>query len=595
MESSSSASAMNHHRSPAVLTTTTGSAGVSPTTNLLHPTHSHPNQAGNHDNQDLQQTSLLTSSHHPANMTMISLQDVEDIVTQSISRLVDSSDICKGIGDKLRSCILYDVKVRSCNNNNQVSPIASSNNTFFPSNSNEKKVAAPSAYYHPKKVLINKDKSDNEVGHSPSFDGEHPHHPAITSSFEAIKSPNAVSVIVPTAGHHSSHLNGSREDDDEEGGHVSDQSMRSSSEGLDLSFERHHQLLAHAIQQHHQKEGHPQPHSLNLIPPVISPNAQLLLPQHFPHPFGSSSGGTSTPNTPLLPPPNSSSGTATCGQINPSSSSSPTLLIAIPGSGNTPNKYKKGDIVSAPNGIRKKFNGKQWRRLCSKVGCTKESQRRGFCSRHLGMKSASVSSLSGISSPKTSIPGINVPWIIHSDPRGDSVPHVISRQSISGLRDSSSSPSFEGGHHAFPSREEGSCDLRSDPALTTQQSFDATEAANMLVSLSSKDHPSLLHQTSSPTGVIVKSAARSSLHNESASNLVLASHLLPTFHVSCLDDKNPDIENVSSCSYSRSSSPVDVLEDDDNHVVTTIRDHIDANFFSIGKSCTKCDKNNLES
>lgn len=50
----------------------------------------------------------------------------------------------------------------------------------------------------------------------------------------------------------------------------------------------------------------------------------------------------------------------------------------------TPHKYKKGDIVENPNGIRKKFNGKQWRRLCSFGGgiCTRESQRRGFCSRH---------------------------------------------------------------------------------------------------------------------------------------------------------------------------------------------------------------------
>lgn len=53
----------------------------------------------------------------------------------------------------------------------------------------------------------------------------------------------------------------------------------------------------------------------------------------------------------------------------------------------TPHKYKKGDVVSTPTGIRKKFNGKQWRRLCSREGCTKESQRRGYCSRHLGMKS----------------------------------------------------------------------------------------------------------------------------------------------------------------------------------------------------------------
>jgi len=50
-------------------------------------------------------------------------------------------------------------------------------------------------------------------------------------------------------------------------------------------------------------------------------------------------------------------------------------------------KYKKGEIVVAPNGIRKKFNGKQWRRLCSKEGCQKESQRKGFCSRHLTQRS----------------------------------------------------------------------------------------------------------------------------------------------------------------------------------------------------------------
>lgn len=53
-------------------------------------------------------------------------------------------------------------------------------------------------------------------------------------------------------------------------------------------------------------------------------------------------------------------------------------------------KYKKGDIVSTPNGIRKKFNGKQWRRLCSKEGCTKESQRRGYCSRHLSLRGKNI-------------------------------------------------------------------------------------------------------------------------------------------------------------------------------------------------------------
>ena len=49
--------------------------------------------------------------------------------------------------------------------------------------------------------------------------------------------------------------------------------------------------------------------------------------------------------------------------------------------------YHKGDVMtSAQSQIRKKFNGKQWRRLCSKDGCPRESQRRGLCSRHLSQK-----------------------------------------------------------------------------------------------------------------------------------------------------------------------------------------------------------------
>ncbi|OZC11080.1 hypothetical protein X798_01906 [Onchocerca flexuosa] len=52
-------------------------------------------------------------------------------------------------------------------------------------------------------------------------------------------------------------------------------------------------------------------------------------------------------------------------------------------------RYKKGEIVTTPGGIRKKFNGKQWRRLCSKEGCNK---RRGYCSRHLSLKGKSIRS-----------------------------------------------------------------------------------------------------------------------------------------------------------------------------------------------------------
>ncbi|CAF1253227.1 unnamed protein product [Adineta steineri] len=53
----------------------------------------------------------------------------------------------------------------------------------------------------------------------------------------------------------------------------------------------------------------------------------------------------------------------------------------------TNNKFqgiKKGDIFTMGNtGIRKKFNGKQWRRLCGMDQCQKESQRHGYCSKHL--------------------------------------------------------------------------------------------------------------------------------------------------------------------------------------------------------------------
>lgn len=58
----------------------------------------------------------------------------------------------------------------------------------------------------------------------------------------------------------------------------------------------------------------------------------------------------------------------------------------------TPHKYKKGDIVTTPSGISKKFNGKQWRRLCSYKGCIKESQRSGYCSRHLNLKGSGLRS-----------------------------------------------------------------------------------------------------------------------------------------------------------------------------------------------------------
>lgn len=49
----------------------------------------------------------------------------------------------------------------------------------------------------------------------------------------------------------------------------------------------------------------------------------------------------------------------------------------------TPHIYRKGQVIVTPNGFRKKYNGKQWRKLCMMEGCDKESQKKGYCSRHL--------------------------------------------------------------------------------------------------------------------------------------------------------------------------------------------------------------------
>lgn len=114
-------------------------------------------------------------------------------------------------------------------------------------------------------------------------------------------------------------------------------------------------------------------------------------------------------------------------------------------------KYKKGDIVSTPNGIRKKFNGKQWRRLCSKEGCTKESQRRGYCSRHLSLRGKNIRP------PSLSFPGRR---------KGT-------------FKDSATGREIEW--------EESSHDSESNPVFERERNqvgrFDETEAANMLVSL----------------------------------------------------------------------------------------------------------------
>ncbi|XP_050067810.1 serine-rich adhesin for platelets [Anopheles maculipalpis] len=130
----------------------------------------------------------------------------------------------------------------------------------------------------------------------------------------------------------------------------------------------------------------------------------------------------------------------------------------------TPHRFKKGDVVSTPTGIRKKFNGKQWRRLCSNESCSKESQRRGFCSRHLSQKgnNALRSSTSSVTN--------------HFNSSRSSSKTQLDEETS---RDSETSPHY---------RVAGRFDQ------------DETDAANMLVSLSSSRSATPSNSFSSPTG-----------------------------------------------------------------------------------------------
>ncbi|KAM6936133.1 protein capicua homolog isoform 2-T3 [Lycodopsis pacificus] len=125
-----------------------------------------------------------------------------------------------------------------------------------------------------------------------------------------------------------------------------------------------------------------------LAPPHLSSLASPQ-PPRSPALLGSEINST----TPSLPPSKSTptqTPTPTSGGGSSSTSSRSRTPLSL-----AQQKYKKGDVVCTPNGIRKKFNGKQWRRLCSREGCMKESQRRGYCSRHLSMRSKEMETAGG--------------------------------------------------------------------------------------------------------------------------------------------------------------------------------------------------------
>ncbi|XP_017563998.1 protein capicua homolog isoform X2 [Pygocentrus nattereri] len=194
---------------------------------------------------------------------------------------------------------------------------------------------------------------------------------------------------------------------------------------------------------------------------------------------------SSTPQLPPLPPSSSrsslektstsSSHVASGGGSGSSSSSSRsrTPLTAAQ------QKYKKGDVVCTPTGIRKKFNGKQWRRLCSREGCSKESQRRGYCSRHLSMRTKEMEAgggvgrdRSGASSTGTLTPDLRLGGRTSSEFDWDET-----------SRDSSEASSRGG--DSRPRLVLPSLLPQELPRDLSRFDFDECEAANMLVSLGS--------------------------------------------------------------------------------------------------------------
>ncbi|KAI5629741.1 protein capicua-like isoform X1, partial [Silurus asotus] len=193
---------------------------------------------------------------------------------------------------------------------------------------------------------------------------------------------------------------------------------------------------------------------------------------------------SSTPQLPPLPPSSSRSslektstssshGTSGGGSSSSSSSRSRTPLTAAQ------QKYKKGDVVCTPTGIRKKFNGKQWRRLCSREGCSKESQRRGYCSRHLSMRTKEMEAggglgrdRSGASSTGTLTPDLRLGGRTSSEIDWDETSH------------DSSETSSRGGD-SRPRLILPSLLPQELPRDLSRFDFDECEAANMLVSLGS--------------------------------------------------------------------------------------------------------------
>lgn len=177
--------------------------------------------------------------------------------------------------------------------------------------------------------------------------------------------------------------------------------------------------------------------------------------------------GSITPNSAVLKSVPAQITSSTSGGGPPSTSGRTRAPLSL-----AQQKYKKGDVVCTPNGIRKKFNGKQWRRLCSREGCMKESQRRGYCSRHLSMRTKEMEAAGGERGSGANSSGTVTP----SDLRG--------RASSEFEWDETSRESSEASSRA-DSRPRLVLPSLLPHELSSRFDFDECEAATMLVSLGS--------------------------------------------------------------------------------------------------------------
>ncbi|XP_026872059.2 protein capicua homolog isoform X2 [Electrophorus electricus] len=205
---------------------------------------------------------------------------------------------------------------------------------------------------------------------------------------------------------------------------------------------------------------------------------------------------SATPHLPPMPPSSSSSSRSSLEKTSISGShatsgsgagTSSSSAVSSSSRSRTPltaaqQKYKKGDVVCTPTGIRKKFNGKQWRRLCSREGCSKESQRRGYCSRHLSMRTKEMEAGGGVGVGRERGGG-------GGGSTGTLTPELrLVRTSSEFDWDETSRDSSEASSRGGDSRPRlvlPSLLPQELPRDLSRFDFDECEAANMLVSLSS--------------------------------------------------------------------------------------------------------------